>query len=156
MRTQKRTVHLTDEQTKELKHYIRSGKQNARNITRARILIMCSENKIDTEICNTLKVCPATVYNTRKRFREEGLLATLQGYSSPGKQSKLDGKAEAAMVAIACSQAPAGHNNWTMQLIADKMIELSIVETISDETVRRHLKKTKLSHGRRSNGASEK
>jgi transposase len=153
MRTKKIVVHLDDEQKKELEHYIRAGKQTARNLTRARILLMASEDRSNEEISKTLGTCLATVYNTINRYNKEGLKFTLKGNASPGKPTKINGKVEATMVAIACSKAPEGHDHWTMQLIADKLVSLEVIESVSDETVRRHLKKTKLSLGRKNNGA---
>ena len=140
-------VTLTSAQKEELEKYIRSGKHTARNITRARILLLSSDNKIDKEISKALQVCMATVYNTRKRFYEEGMTSTLNGYSSSGKPPKLDAKGEATLIAIACSEAPIGKTRWTMQMIADKLVELKVVDSISDETVRKHLKKANLNLG---------
>jgi transposase len=152
MRQRKVNVHLTDELKDELNHFIRSGKQAARNITRARILLMASDDKRYEEISKILGTCLACVYNTINRFNKEGLPFTLKGNASPGKPTKIDGKIEATMVAIACSKAPEGHDHWTMQLIADKLVELEVIESVSDETVRRHLKKTKLNLGRKNSG----
>jgi transposase len=90
--------------------------------------------------------------NVRKRFGTGGLDAALYDKPRPGAVRKLDGKQEALLVALACSQ-PDERETWTMQLLADKLVELNVVDEISDETVRRTLKKTRSSHGRRSSGA---
>ena len=88
-----------------------------------------------------LKVNPQTVRNIRKRFVEEGREAAVQERPRPGAQPNLDGKQEAFLIAPACSAPPEGRERWTMQLLADRMVERKIVESISDETVRRVLKK---------------
>ena len=101
-----------------------------------------------------LPVCRATLYNWRKRLAEEGLEAALHDRPRPGARPKLDAKGEATLIALACSDPPEGRECWTMQLLADRLVELGVVEAISDETVRRTLKKTRLSPGRRSSGVS--
>ncbi|RKY62069.1 MAG: hypothetical protein DRP95_02040 [Candidatus Latescibacterota bacterium] len=92
--------------------------------------------------------------NIRKRFAEEGLEAALNERPHPGAKPKLDGKQEAFLVALACSDPPEGREHWTMQLLADRLVELGVVESISDETVRRVLKKTTSSPGRKDSGVS--
>jgi transposase len=94
----------------------------------------------------------ATVERVRKRFVEEGLEAALNERPRPGGQRKLDGKQEAFLIALACSTPPEGRRSWTMQLLADKLVELRVIDAISDETVRRTLKKTSLNRGRKSPG----
>ncbi len=110
-------------------------------LTRARILLLSAEGKSDDFIADALKVVPQTVRNIRKRFAQEGLEAALSERPRPGVQRKLDGKQEAFLIALACSDPPPGREHWTMQLLADKLVELGVVESISDETVRRVLKK---------------
>lgn len=97
----------------------------------------------------------ATVERTRQRFVEAGLGA-LNERPRPGKKPLLDEKAEARLIAEACSSAPAGRESWTLQLLADRVVQLSLVESCSRDTVRRVLKKTKSSRGKRSSGASLK
>ena len=94
-----------------------------------------------------------TVYQLRKRFVLEGLEATLYDKPRLGSKPMLDGKQEALLIALACSQ-PDERESWTMQLLADKLVELKVVDAISDETVRRTLKKTRLSRGKPNSGAS--
>ena len=96
----------------------------------------------------------ATVARTRRRFAEEGLEAAINDRPRPGRERKLNGRQEAHLVAVACSDAPAGHTNWTLHLLADKVVELEFAGSISLETVRQILKKTNSSRGRRRNGAS--
>jgi transposase len=151
-RPKKHVVELTDEQRSSLLDLLKKGEAKARMLTRARILLLSAEGKTDRWIADVLKVNPQTVRNIRKRFAEEGLEAALQERPRPGARPKLDGKQEAFLIALACSEPPEGREHWTMQLLADRLVELGIVASISDETVRRVLKKTTSSPGRRSNG----
>ena len=113
------------------------------------MLRLAAEDKEDREVAEALHLNAQTVYQLRKRFAQEGLEAALYDKPRPGGKPKLDGKQEALLIALACSQ-PDERENWTMQLLADKLVELNVVNEISDETVRRTLKKTNLSRGKRS------
>lgn len=137
----KYVVTLTEDQESYLLDLLKKGKAKARKLTRARILLLSAEGKTDQTIADVLKVNPQTVRNIRKRFAEEGLEAALEERPRPGAQPKLDAKQEAFLIALACSDPPEGREHWTMQLLADRLVELGIVESISDETVRRVLKK---------------
>jgi len=149
-------VRLNDEERHALNTLLRKGHAKARTLTRARILLLSDEGKTDPAIADALKVNPQTVRNIRKRFAEEGLHAALTERPRPGAQRKLDTKQQAFLIALACSAPPEGRACWTMQLLADKLIELGVVATISDETVRRTLKKTRSSRGRSSSGVWRK
>jgi transposase len=98
----------------------------------------------------------STVHRTRQRCVEEGVEAALQERPRPGARPKLDGKQEALVIALACSAPPAGRLCWTMQLLAERVVELGVVETISDETIRRTLKKMRCSPGASRVGASRR
>ena len=112
----------------------------ARVIRRAQTLLWSESGKPDSEIARLHGVTPLTVAKTRKRWLEE---KSLEDKPRPGRAKKLDGKQEAFLVALACSDAPDGFERWTMQLLADELVELSVIdEPVSDETVRRTLKKT--------------
>ncbi|MDZ7296181.1 MAG: IS630 family transposase [candidate division KSB1 bacterium] len=137
-------VELTDEQRASLLGLVRKGEAQARTLTRARILLLSAEGKTDSVIGDMLKVNPQTVRNIRKRFAEEGLEAALRERPRPGARPKLDSAGEAVLVALACSEPPGGRAVWTMQLLADRLVELGVVEAISDETVRRVMKKNAL------------
>jgi len=152
-RPKKYVVELTEEQRSYLLELIRKGEAKARMLTRARILLLSAEGRTDKFVASVLKVNPQTVRNIRKRFAEEGLEAALRERPRPGAQPKLDAKGEAFLIALACSDPPEGREHWTMQLLADRLVELGVVDSISDETVRRVLKKTNSSPGRRSSGA---
>ncbi len=155
-RPQQYRVQLSEEQRSYLESLLRKGEGKARMLTRARILLLSSEGKSDAFISDVLKVAVQTVRNIRKRFAEEGLEAALSERPRPGHRRKLDGKQEAFLIALACSDPPEGREHWTMQLLADRLVELGVVDSISDETVRRVLKKTTSSPGRRRSGASPK
>jgi transposase len=145
-------VTLTDEECAQLLALTKRGKVSARRLTRAHLLLQADAGVSDEAIAQALHIGTATVERVRKRFVEEGLEAALTERPRPGGQRKLDRKQEAFLIALACSTAPEGGTCWTMQLLADKLVELQVVEAISDETVRRTLKKTSSSHGRRRRG----
>jgi transposase len=146
MPKKKYLVTLDDAEWEELQQFLRSGKHSTRKITRARILLKAADGWTDEQIAGALGVGRATVERTRESFVERGLEA-LNERPRPGKKPKLDVKAKARLIAEACSDAPEGQARWTMQLLADRLVELKVVETISDETVRRALKKTSSSLG---------
>jgi len=135
-------VNLTDDERTTLRELVRKGTLAARKLTRAHILLQADEDVCDQAIADALHVGRATVERIRKRFVEGGVEGALTERPRPGGKRKLDGKAEATLVAWACSTPPDDRKQWTMQLLADKLVELKLVETISDETVRRTLKKT--------------
>jgi transposase len=107
---------------------------------------------MDAAIAVALHLGIATVERVRKRFVEEGLEVALCERPRPGAQRKLDSKQEAFLIALACSTPPEGRTSWTMQLLADQLIELRVIDAISDETVRRTLKRTRSSCGRKRPG----
>ena len=140
-------VPLSEDERAHLLALTTKGKVAARKLTRAHILLQADTGVADTAIAAALHVGTATVERLRKRFVEEGLDAALSERPRPGGRRKLDGKQEAFLVALACSTPPDERKCWTMQLLADKLVELQQVGSISDETVRRTLKKTSLSRG---------
>ncbi|GAC1407280.1 MAG: hypothetical protein NVSMB49_27160 [Ktedonobacteraceae bacterium] len=140
-------VNLTDEDQSKLHDLLKVGEHSARSIARGYILLLASQGKSDDEIAQTLEVGRATVQRVRKRYCQKGLEHALTELPRPGAKPRLAGKQEAYWVALACSEAPEGRTCWTMQLLANKLIQLNLVEEISDETVRRVLKKTNSSPG---------
>lgn len=141
-------VHLLPEERAELQRIVSTGKAAALKRRRAQILLKADQGPqgpawTDAHICEALDVGQLTVTRTRKTFVLEGFEATLQRKKRqhPPVPRKLDGDGEAQLIALACSKPPAGHTTWTMQLYADKLVELQVVESISEETVRRTLKK---------------
>jgi hypothetical protein len=120
---------------------------------RAQILLWSDEGKQDKDIIALLSCAPMTVSSTRERWVKE---KRLTDRPRRGSKPMLDAKQESLLIALACSDAPEGRAEWTMQLLADKLVELKVVESISDETVRRTLKKTNSSRGNTNSGASRK
>src|SRR5437762_10408514 len=140
-------VDLSEAERTTLLGLIQKGKAAARKVRRAHVLLLADEGKTDHQISEALHTGTATVERLRKRFVEEGLEAALSEKPRPGARRKLDGKQEAFLVALTCSAPPEGRRCWTMQLLADRLVELGLVEAVSDETVRRLLKQTRSSRG---------
>ncbi len=134
-------VDLTPEERAELLGFVNRGKASARRLTRARALLLADEGRTDVEIAEVLHISRPTVERLRKRFVDEGLEQALKDRPRTGGPRRLSGRDEALLVATACSEAPEGRTRWTMQLLADRLVELEVVKSISDETVRRCLKK---------------
>ena len=141
-------VELTVEEQEELKALVSRDRGAAYKQTHARILLLSDENQaegpmMDQEIARVLQVGTATVERVRRRCVEEGVAAALGRKEQLNRRrKKLDGQGEAHLIALACSPPPEGRVSWTLQLLADGLVEGEIVESISDETVRRTLKKT--------------
>ena len=147
MPAKKYIVSLTTEERNQLKALLKRGKVGARVSARARILLHAAEDATDMAIAAAVRVGAATVERTRQKFVEGGLDWALRERPRPGGTRKLDGKQEAFLVATACSTPPDGRPRWTMQLLADRLVEVQLVDSISDETVRRTLQKTRRSRG---------
>jgi transposase len=150
--TKKYVVTLPDDERAQLLTLTKRGKVSARRLMRAHLLLQAEAGLSDESIAQALHIGTATVERIRKRFVEEGLEAALTERPRPGGRRKLEGKQEAFLIALACSTPPEGRTCWTMQLLADRLIELRVVDAVSDETVRRTLKKTPSSRGRRKPG----
>jgi len=146
MPEKKYLVTLDDDERQQLELLLHSGTHATRKVTRARILLKAAEGWEDRAIAEALSVGRATVERLRQRFVEEGLGA-LAEHPRPGTVPKLDAKAEARLIAEACSAAPAGRQRWTLQLLADRVVTLGLAQSYSDESVRRVLKKTTASRG---------
>ncbi len=155
MPKKKYIIDLTADERDELLQLIRRGKERVRKVTRARILLKAAEGLTDEAIAVALSTGIATVERTRRRFVEAGMNA-LNEQPRPGKRRKLTGKQEAHLIAVACSAAPEGRERWTLRLLADKVVELGLADSLSYETVRRTLKKTTSSRGSNNNGAFPK
>ena len=145
-------VDLRDEEKQWLLELVKKGKLSARKLGRAHMLLLAAEGKVDTAIAESLHVHANTVGRTRRHFVEGGVEWALEERPRPGAARKLDGKQEAFLIALACSQAPVGREHWTMQLLADEMVRLEVVDGLSDETVRRTLKLQRSSPGSRRSG----
>jgi transposase len=156
-------VTLTARERQELTDLISAGKRSALTITRARILLKADEGPhgpawSDSKVAEALDCGKRTVERVRQRFVERGLAEALarKPQDKPSRERKFDGAAEARLIALACSDAPDGRARWTMKLLADKLVELEIFDSVSDETVRRVLKKTSSSRTARSSGSSRR
>ena len=150
----KYAVRLAAEQREELRHLIRAGKSPARVTARARILLKSDDGWPAPQVAEGLDVALSTVYRIKQRFAEEGLEGVLQDRPQASRPRKLDGRGEAHLIALACTPPPAGHDRWTLRLLAGKVVELGLAPSMSHEGVRKRLKKTPSSPGRRRNGAS--
>lgn len=145
---EKYRVTLSKEERDELMQIINKGKHTSQKFRNAYILLNCDRGEygdpvINEQISNVLKVGMRTIDRVKKRFVEQGFDEALQRKPADRVyQRKADGDVEAHLVALSCSEPPEGHANWSLRLLADKMVELNYVESISHETVRRVLKKT--------------
>ena len=144
-------VELMAKEREKLEQLISSGQTSARKLTHARILLKTDSRPAgpgwtDKQISQSLDVDITTIEEVRKRLVEEGLESALNR-RKPNRiyERKMDGDNEAHLIALACSEAPKGYHRWTLQLLADQMVEVKHVASLSYETVRRTLKKTNLS-----------
>jgi transposase len=134
-------VDLTEQERAYLLDFIKSGTKSARKLNRARILLLADDGKTDPEIVDALHTGSATVQRIRKRFVEGNLERALNEDPRPGGNRKLDEKGESVLEQLASSQPPDGRKRWTLQLLADRLVKLKVVDSISHETVRKELKK---------------
>lgn len=149
MPQKKYVVTLTAEERDQLTRLTSAGKASARTLTRARILLKADQADggpawLDADIAEALDCGLRTVERVRQRFVERGPddALTHKEQQTPRRQRVFDGAAEARLIALACSQPPDGRAGWTLRLLADRLVELEVVESVSRETVRRALKKT--------------
>ena len=146
-------VELTSEERNQLKQLLSKGRLAAYKQLHGRILLLANQGPLggekmsDTAIARALDCGQATVERIRKRFVIDGFEAALGRKHRTNYEYKLDGKDEAHLITLACSKPPKGYNRWTLRLLADKMVELEYVDSLSYQTVRRTLKKTNLSLG---------
>lgn len=149
-------VVLSEDEQEHLFALIHKGVNNARVITRARILTKLAKGHSNKDTCQALDVTLPTVLKIRNRFTEGGLEAALGELPRPGSKPKLDAAQVARVTAIACSKAPDGHDHWTLRLLGSKIVELGFAQSYSHEGVRQLLKKVNSSHGKSKSGASQK
>ena len=142
-------VKLAAEQRELLDATVNKGSAKAQRQRRARTLLLADAGRSDQAIAGALQIGRATVERNRRCFFEEGLEASLSRrvQARPSRQPKLDGPAEAHLVALACSTPPEGHARWTLRRLADRLVGLEVVAACSHETVRQTLKKTRSSRG---------
>lgn len=141
MPRKKYLINLSAEEQQHLTDLTRKGSVKARQFKRAMILLKADEGSTDAQIMAAINVSRPCVERIRKRFVEGGLERALNEDPRPGQRRKLDGRGEAQLIATACSQAPEGHDHWTIRLLAGRLVELGVVDSISHETVRLTLKK---------------
>lgn len=146
----KYVVRLTSEERRELESMVRSGKRQAYRIKHANILLAVDADgpkMSDSEASKAFRSHTNTVCNLRQRFVEQGLDAALsrKEQERASRTQIFDGEKEARLIAIACGQPPEGRSRWTLDLLADRLVELNVVESVSGQTVRRTLKKTNFS-----------
>ncbi len=142
MPRKKYLINLTDTEREMLEQLTRKGSLRARQFKRAMILLKANEGLSDPQIMAALRVSRPCVERLRQRYVVDGIARALNDDPRPGKRRKLDGRAEAVLIATACSAAPEGHEHWTLRLLAGQLVQLGVVDAISHETVRRTLKKT--------------
>jgi len=145
-------VKLSKSERKHLAKFVKTGVSKARDILRARILLLADESQgrrppKDAEIAEQLSVCLRTVASTRERFFAGGVERALHDLPRSGQPPKLSGRDEAKLTAIVCSEPPQGRTRWTIRLLANALVEMKIVDHIAPETVRKALKKTSLNLG---------
>jgi transposase len=153
MTVKKWIVNLSVEEREQLRGVIKKGRVGGRKLNRAHILLLADEGQTDDVIAAALHTGLSTVERTRRKCVEGGVEHALREKTRPKRGTKLDAKGRAMLVATACSAPPDGRVTWTMQLLADRLVELKVVDAISDETVRTELKKMISSRGRKNNGA---
>jgi transposase len=141
VRTKRYRVELADNERERLEAMLRKGRSSARRLMRARVLLSAAEDRFDEETAAAVRCSVSTVERVRQRFVEGGLEAALSERPRPGAQRLLDARAEAHLVALACSTPPDDRPRWTMQLLADRLVQAKVIEAVSDETVRRTLKR---------------
>lgn len=145
-------VELTSEERKQLGELIKKGKVAGYKIRHAQMLLKADQGKrgphwSDEAIVESFGGHKTTVERLRKRFVLQGLEAALERQKRPLRRGKLDGEAEARLIALTCSAAPAGQSEWSLRLLADTLVQLGVVDSCSHMTVQRTLKKTNLSRG---------
>jgi transposase len=148
----KHVVWLTDDQRADLEGRF-AGPLRLRERNRVQVLLRADAGDTDADIADDLGITTNTVANVRKRFAAEGLEAALTEKPRSGGPAKLDGKAEAVVIALACSPTADGRATWTARMLANKLVELQVVESVSEDTILRVLKKVTSSRGRRRVGA---
>ena len=150
--TKRHVVQLTDEQRIALGRR-EDGPLTRRQRNRVQVLLRSDSGDTDQEIADDLGISLGTVANVRRRFTLGGLDAAIEEMPRPGARPVLDGKAEALVIATACSPTPDGHATWTARMLANRLVELEVVEKVSDDTILRVLKKVSSSRGGRNPGA---
>lgn len=136
------TIQLTDDERIHLQTFVHRGRANARTLTRAYVLLKLDAGWSDEQMRAAFSVGASTIWRVRRRYAADGLEAVLADKRQARRRQALAGEQLAHLIAIACTPAPAGHDHWTLRLLAGKAVELGYVSRISPETIRQALKKT--------------
>ncbi len=147
-------LSLSDDDRERLSICVHRGYTSARTRTRAQVLLKLGDGWSEAEVCRAFDVCLNTVKRIRQRFAEGGVEAVLTDKRQERRRQALSGPQQAHLIALACSDAPAGHDHWTLRLLAGKAVELGYVEHISPETIRALLRRTSSSRGSIVSGVS--
>lgn len=144
-------IELDPTERRELERLIHRGRAPARQQTRVRILLLSDrsqgQKRTDAQVAEAVHCSVSTVFSIRRRYAQGGLPGALQDKGWPGAKPKLTGELEAQLTLLACSQPPPGHARWTLRLLANQLVELGYIESVSHVTVREWLKKTNSSRG---------
>ena len=140
-------VSLTDQERQELSGYLRKGVHPARVLNRARVLLSVDSGQSDEAIATQVGLSKVTVYNIRRRFSAGGLSSSLYEKTRPGQKPKVTARIEAKLCSMVCSDPPEGHSRWTLRFLADRLVELELIDSISHTAVADALKKMNLSPG---------
>ena len=146
-RTNSLQLQLTADERLQARRLLKTGRHKSRTLQRLAILLKWDEGLAAKEIAAQLPVSLPTIYNVWHRYQAGRLQAVLDDKPVSGQPRRLDAHGEATLLALACSQAPDGYSTWTMQLLADKLVEMKVVSRISDECVRQRLKKVASNRG---------
>jgi transposase len=147
MSRQPQPFQLTNDEIAYLNQYVNKGKRSARALKRAQILLHSHAGKTPAQICEIVGTSVATVYLTRQHYRQEGVQAAIEEKLRPGQPRRLSSEQEAALTVLACSDAPDGRAPWSVRLLADKAVEIGLVERVGRETIRLFLKKMRSNRG---------
>jgi putative transposase len=140
-------IKLKENELNLLLRFVKKGRKSARELTRARILLLANQQKRDTEIAEILGVGKNTVWRIKKRYREEGLQSALRDKPRSGQPRKYTERHEAEIIAQACAKSPDGRKRWSLTLLTEEMRKKKGFETINRESIRLILKKTKQNRG---------
>jgi transposase len=140
-------IELEENEEKFLRNFLKKGRKSARELTRARILLLANQQKEDTEIAEILGVGRNTVWRIKKRYHDEGLQSAMEEKPRPGQPKKYTERHEAEIIAQACTKSPDGSKRWTLTLLTEELRKKEGFETLNRESIRLILKKAKQNRG---------
>ena len=136
-----KAFELSESDKSSLTDLLRKGVHSSRKLRRCQILLHFDDGKSGPEVAELVKASQATVYKVRDRYEAEGLDSAINEKPRAGRPNLFDGKSRASITALACSEAPQGHERWTLRLLADRAVDLELVESISHQQIKNILKK---------------